>query len=385
MSLQNVAIVGIYASQQARRLDVEPTDLVLECVAGALVDAGLTPRDVDGAAIEWPGPGQAPGSPSSWAVQLGVRLGWVGDSIYQTAGIRGLIQAASAVATGQCETVVIGGGMAGSADRRRFATVGGSQSLEFFDTWGGYVAPSFAMVAQRHMHDYGTTPEQLAQVAATIRNHGHVNPEAVMYGRGPYSVADVLASPPIASPLHLLDICLVAQGGAAIVLTTLERARDLRRTPVTILGAAQEIRGGLYVQAPTYRDDGDIGALAAQRALGMAGVGLDDIHVFNLYDPTSFEVIRQLETLGFCKVGEGGPFVSGGAIAADGRYPLNLDGGCLSYAWNGLQQMTLKVIESVRQLRGEAGCRQTPGARLALSAVGGPGAQKYEICVLGRT
>lgn len=384
MALRNVAIAGIYASKQARILDMTPMDLILECVKGALDDAGLAPADVDGLAVEWPGPGGEIGDPASWASQLGVELKWVGDSIFLTAGIRGLIQGAAAIAAGQCETVVIGGGLAGGPEQRRMRNVM-PPDRPFFDRYGGFVAAGFALIAQRHMHEFGTTREQIAQVAATIRNNGHVNPEAVMFGKGPYTVEDILSSRPIASPLHLLDICLVAQGGAAIVLTTHERARDLRQPPVSILGAGQDIFGALYLQAPTYRADGLIGRGASARALGMAGVGIEDIDVFNLYDATSFEVIRQLEMLGLCGIGEGGPFVESGAIAPGGRHPVNLDGGCLSYAWNGVQQMTLKIIESVRQLRGQAGARQIADAQLALSAIGGPGAQKFEVCVLGRS
>jgi len=193
-----------------------------------------------------------------------------------------------------------------------------------------------------------------------------------------------LASPLIATPLHRLEVCLVAQGGAALVVTTLERARDLRQVPIAVLGAAQDIYGAMYTDPPLYRKDGKIGAAATARSLAMAGVGVDDLDVINFYDPTAFEVIRQCEMAGLCKEGEGGAFVESGAIGKDGRYPVNLDGGCLSYSWNGTQQMTLKIIESVRQLRGQAGYRQVDGAELALTAIGGPGAQKYEVCVLGR-
>lgn len=383
MALREVAIAGVYASRQARMLEITPFDLILECLQGALADAGLQPGEVDGIAVEWPGPGAEVGDPASWATQLGTELSWVGDSIFLTAGIRGLIQAAAAVATGQADVVVMGGGLSGGPNQQRMRTVAPPER-PFFDRFGGYVAPAFATLAQRHMYEFGTTSEQIASVAALIRNHGHRNPDAVMFGKGPYTIEDILASRPIASPLHLLEICLVAQGGAALVLTTVERARDLRQPPVAILGAGQEITGPLFLQAPTWREDGRLGAAAARRALGMAGLGIGDIDVFNLYDATAFEIIRQVELLGLCEAGEGGPFVASGAIAADGPHPVNLDGGCLSYAWNGVQQMTLKVVESVIQLRGQAGYRQVNDAETALSAVGGPGAQKFEVCVLGK-
>jgi acetyl-CoA acetyltransferase len=282
---------------------------------------------------------------------------------------------------------VIGGGTAGRAMAERFATVSATVDGSvhpFIDPWGAYVVPMFALVARRHMHQFGTTERQIAAVSATIRNHGHINPAAIMYGRGPYSVDDVLASRPIASPLRLLDCCLVGQGGAAVVITTMERARDLRQPPVALLGAGMEVSGGSYVDPPAYRDVGQLGAAAARRVYAMAGVGPQDVDVFNLYDPTSFEIIRQFEVLGLCAEGEGGAFVEDGRIAMGGTHPTNLDGGLLSYAWNSVQQMTLKLVESVLQLRGAAGYRQVPGAEVAVATNSGSGAAHWEMAVLGR-
>jgi acetyl-CoA acetyltransferase len=265
----------------------------------------------------------------------------------------------------------------------RGASVGaGTEPLEFTDVWGAYVVPLFALIATTHMHEFGTTPEQLAIAAATVRNNGHINPEAVMYGKGPYTVHDVLASPMIASPLHRLEICLAGEGGAAVVLTSAERARDLRHPVVHVLGGGMEFAGAPYVSPPQYREVGRLGEDAARRALSTAGVSVADIDVFNLYDPNSFEIIRQMEVLGLCGEGEGGAFVEDGHIALDGRHPVNPDGGCLSYAWNGTQQMTLKAVECVRQLRGTA-VNQIPDARLAVAANAGSAAGHYELAVLG--
>jgi acetyl-CoA acetyltransferase len=222
----------------------------------------------------------------------------------------------------------------------------------------------------------------LALAAATVRNNGHLNPEAVMYGRGPYTVEDVLASPMIASPLHRLEICLAGEGGAAVVLTRVERARDLPQQAVRVLGGGMEFSGAPYVSPPQYREVGRLGATAAERAFSLAGVDVTDVDVFNLYDPNSFEIIRQVEILGLCGEGEGGGFVDDGHIGLDGRYPVNPDGGCLSYAWNGTQQMTLKAIECVRQLRGTA-VNQIPDVQLAVAANAGSAAGHYEIAVLG--
>jgi acetyl-CoA acetyltransferase len=257
-------------------------------------------------------------------------------------------------------------------------------SLEFAEPYGSFVMAQFALVATRHMHEFGTTPEQIAGVSATIRNHGHANPEAVMFGAGPYTVADVLASPMIASPFHRLDCCLMNEGGAALVITTAEHARDLPQHPVRLLGGGMEFFQGNYANPPLYRDMRHLGKGAVERAFGKAGATPQDIDVFSLYDPVSFEVIRQFEMLGLCDEGEGGAFVGNGRLELDGQCPTNLDGGMLAGSWTGTGQLTLKVIEAVRQLRRVNGARQVQDAELALVSNAGSGAQHVELMVLGR-
>jgi acetyl-CoA acetyltransferase len=193
----------------------------------------------------------------------------------------------------------------------------------------------------------------------------------------------VLASPVLATPFHLLDVCIAAEGGGAVVLTTVERARDLPHSAIAILGAGMELTGAAYATPPRYSTVGRLGATAATRALGMAGLTAAEVDVLSLYDPNSFEIIRQMEVLGLCEEGEGGPFVEAGNIALDGKHPTNPDGGCLAYAWNGTQQMTLKVVEAVRQLRGTA-VNQVAGAETAIAANAGSAAGHYELVVLGR-
>ncbi|MGW3967596.1 thiolase family protein [Amycolatopsis sp. NPDC005003] len=373
-------VVGVHATEQALSLPHrDAMDLALEAVTGAIADAGLRPSDVDGAQVDWPGPGGVPGEGSSWARLLG-DLRWTSDAMLDNAGSRGLLKAAAAVSAGLADTVVVGGCRLVS---RGTGPVGAGVPIEFADVWGSYVVAQFALVATRHMHQFGTTPRQLAEVAATIRNNGSTNPEAMMHGRGPYTADDVLASRLVATPFHLLDCCIVGEGGGAFVVTTAERARDLPRTPVAILGGGMEYHQAAYANPALYREVGMIGRDAAARAFGTAGVGPAEVDVFSLYDPNSFEVIRQLEALGVCEEGEGGPLVETGAIAVDGKYPVNPDGGCLSYAWNGTQQMTLKVVEAVRQLRGTA-VHQVTGAEVAVVGNAGSGAQHYEMSVLGR-
>jgi len=376
-------IVGVHATEQARALPHRtPMDLALEAVTGAIADAGLRPSDVDGAQLDWPGPGGVPGEGSSWARIFGRDLRWTSDAMLDNAGSRGLLKAAAAIGCGFADTVVVGGCKLATRDQGE-GPIGAGVPLEFTDVWGSYVVAQFALVASRHMHEFGTTPEQLATVAATIRGNGTTNPEAVMFGKGPYTVADVLASRLVATPFHLLDCCIVGEGGAALVVTTAERARDLPHVPVAVLGGGMEYHQAAYANPALFREVGMLGQDAATRAFGMAGITPADIDVFSLYDPNSFEIIRQLEALGVCAQGEGGPLVESGAIGLDGKHPVNPDGGCLAYAWNGTQQMTLKVVEAVRQLRGSA-VHQIDGAELAAVGNAGSGAQHYEMSLLGR-
>jgi acetyl-CoA acetyltransferase len=382
------AIVGVYLTQQARTLPGRTSqELVIEAVKGAIADAGLSPRDVDGVAVDWPGPGGAPGDAANWAMYLQQPLAWVDSHFMDTAGVRGVLKAAAAVETGLCEIAVVGSGRAGSfvggTNTGGGSAVGTGMDLEFADPFGASVMSQFALVARRHMHEFGTTQEQLATVSACIRNHGHVNPEAAMFGAGPYSVQDILASPLIASPFHRLDCCLVNEGGCALVITTVERARHFPHAPVLILGGGMEFMRGNYCNPPLYSEMRDLGKRAVQRCFTKAQVGVDDIDVFQIYDPCSFEVLRQFEMLGLCAEGEGGAFVEGGRLDLGGQCPTNLDGGMLAGSWTGTAQLTMKVIEGVRQLRGTCGTRQVPGAKLALSTNAGSGTSHIEMLVMG--
>lgn len=383
MTARPVAVAGVYETRQAKRItDASTTELVVEAFRGALDDAGLGIGDVDGVAAEWSGPGGSTVMPSSsdWARQLGRPLSWISDTL--PAGPFALADAVAAIRDGRCSTVLIGGGQAGvlPGPGQNVATYTQLEN-EFIGLWGATTPTEFALLARRHMDLYGTTAEQLATVAATIRNHGSINPAAVMRGRGPYDVDSVLSSPMVSSPFHLLELSLVSEGAAAIVVT--DRIADLRGRPVFCLGGGSEIRGNAYVNPPVYEQIGDMGERLADRVFGAAGLDRTDIDLFQLYDPTAFEVIRQFEVLGYCKAGEGGPFVSDGRIGLAGSHPLNTDGGLLSHAHLRIQQMTQKVIEAVRQLRGQCGDRQIRGARTALVTGGGPPAGFYSMVVLG--
>jgi len=387
MALHDVAIVGVAPTRQAKRLrDVTEFGLILGALDTALADAGLCRADVDGVALEWPGPGGIPGNGpfdagdvTSWARVLGHDLSWVSDGALDTAGAKGVLKAAAAVSAGLCDVAVVGGAQSGAFS----GAVNVPYVLEFTDVWGAYVVPVFGLVAARHMHEFGTTSEQLASVAVSIRNLGYRNPEAVMYGKDPITVDDVLSSRMIATPFHLLDVCVNAEGGGVVVLTTLERARDLRQPVVCVLGGGMQFHEAPYKNPPLYREVGRVGAAAAERAYRMAGIAPQDLDVMAVYDPNTFEVIRQLEVFGICKEGEGGPYVESVGIGLDSPLPVNTDGGLLSYAWNGTQHMTLRVIEVVRQLRGSA-VHQVPGAEIGLAANAGSGASHQQLLVLGK-
>lgn len=381
MALREVAVVGVHATEQAWKLQGRQAfDLTVEALDGALTDAGLQRSDLDGVALDWLGPGGVPGEASSWARVLGHDVAWTSDGYMDTSGVRGVLKGAAAIAAGLCEVVALGGAGVGA---RSTGTPVTPPRSEFTDVWGAYVLPLFGLVAARHMYEFGTTPEHLAAVAVTIRNLGYANPEAVMFGKAPISIEDVLESRMVSSPFHLLDCCIAAEGGAALILTSVERARDLQQPVVAILGGGMQASFGPYSNPALYRDIRMLGVTAAERALATAGMTIADIDVLSIYDANSFEVIRQLEILGVCSEGEGGPYIHDVGIGLESPLPVNLDGGCLSYAWSGTQQQTLKVIDIVRQLRGTA-VHQVNNAQAGLATNAGTGAGHIEVAVLGK-
>jgi acetyl-CoA acetyltransferase len=382
---RDVAIVGVHNTRQARSLpDETARSLMIEATLGALADAGLGIDDVDGLSA---GP-----LTDELVYELGIGPAWVGaPSAYP---ILSLFDAASAIAAGMASVVVLTGGDAGSYADKGATAPWTRPTNEFVAPWGLFTAAEFALIARAHMDRYDTTPEQLARVAATIRNNGHVNPEAAYHGRGPFTVDDVLDSRMIAEPFHLLDCSMTSEGGCALVLTSAARAADLCRTPVFLLGVGHDSFGPPYQHPPRWDLDGrrpgaivngEVGARAARTAMAPAGLQPSDIDVLELYDPFSFEVIRQLEAYGFCGPGEGGAFVEDGHIDPGGAHPVNTDGGLLSYSHAGsLPQHLQRVIRGVLQLQGRCETRQVEGAEVALCSNGGAGALFTTVAVLGR-
>jgi acetyl-CoA acetyltransferase len=320
---------------------------------------------------------------------LGVGPVWNSNS---KGGIAGLLQAASLVATGLAHTVLLADGEAGVYTQRDATAPWTRPSNEFVAPFGLYTAAEFALIARRHMHQYGTSEAQMAEVAATIRNNGHVNPDAIYQGKGPYTPADVLASRMIAEPFHLLDCAMTSEGGCGLLITTAERAADLPGSAVYILGGGLDALGPAYRHAPSWDlsgrgsdvPNGFVGRRAARNAFGMAGLGPSDVDVCELYDPFSFEIIRQFEAFGFCADGEGGEFVMDGRIGPEGQFPITTDGGLMSYSHGGgVVQLSQRVARGVHQLQKQCRSRQIPDASVVLCSNGGAGALFTDVVLLG--
>jgi acetyl-CoA acetyltransferase len=377
---RDVAIVGIHNTAQARRLpgQHDSSSIALEAALGALSDAGIAACEVDAVV----------GVASTDAI---LELG-LGPCIRRpnALGISAILEAAALVTTGQSRVALALAGGAGLL-QDAVAAPWTTPPNELVAGFGLFTAAEFALMARRHMITYGTTERQMATAAAVIRNNGHLNPEAIYYGRGPFTAEDVLASPMVADPFRLLDCAATSEGGCAIVLAHAERAVGEPRA-VWILGAGCDTYGPAYTVAPVWdfvgRQDADcagwVGARAAEAAFTMAGLTPADVDVAELYDPFSFEILRQLEAYGFCGRGEGGPMVESGAIAPGGSLPVTTDGGTMSFSHPGVAaQQYQRVARGVQQIRGECPTAQVPGASVALCSNGGSGALFADVLLLG--
>ena len=271
----------------------------------------------------------------------------------------------AAIAAGLCSTaLIVYGSDQRSARRRRLGGQVPDQLPQAqFEAPFRPLLPisAYALAAARHMHEYGTAPEELAEIAVSARRWSALNPAA--FRREPISVADVLASPMVSSPIHRDEICLVTDGAGAIVLTSTERAASLRSDPVVLLGHGAATTH--YTISQMHDLTRTAAAQSGTRAFAMAGLGPADVDVAQVYDSFTVTVLLNLEDLGFCAKGEGGAFVSDGRIGPGGALPLNTSGGGLAHTHPGMLGIFL-IIEAVRQLRGGLGDRQVPGAEVAL-------------------
>jgi acetyl-CoA acetyltransferase len=387
--LSDAVVAGVYMSEQGDLGHRLQEDLYWECVEGALADAGLGFDRVDG--LIGPAPeglgsretlpggaiADALGHPLRFHASTGV------GASGQAAGV-GL--AALAVAHGMAEVVIVPTASAGrgkgytSSDpaevKARLARLGTPYEYVF----GTTRVADYALLARRHMHEYGTTSRQLAEVAVAARDWATLHPRSVMGGRGGITVEDVMASPVIADPLHLLDCCPMNQGGGCVVVTSADLALG-RHPPVVVAGWGE---GHGYLdphRAPSLTCFA--GSVAASTAFGMAGVSPADIDVAGVADHFTINVIIELEDAGFCPKGEGGTFVEDGALGPGGRLPTNTHGGFLSGS-HAASCGLFTLIELVTQLRGGAGPRQVPGARLAYASGVGGVCQAQYAAVLAR-
>jgi acetyl-CoA acetyltransferase len=355
----------------------------------ALEDAGLAKSEIDGYAAAGGGKTAISSDDAApMAEYLGIDYRWLDGTMTGGSSFEHHVQhAAAAIREGHCDTVLItygsdllsrSGRMLGS--RGHFgsgARVAGPAQFEA--PYGNVLIGGYAMSAQRHMHEYGTTSEQLAEIAVAARGHAALNARALY--RDPLTVDDVLSSRMVADPLHKLDCCVISDGGGAVIMTTAERARDLRPPPVHVLGASTAQTHWHISQMPDFTATGAVAAGA--EALGQAGVTPDDIDTVQLYDSFTITVLLLLEDLGFCPKGEGGRFVEDGVLRLGGKLPLNTDGGGLSCTHPGMRGIFL-LIEATRQLRGQAGEAQVPGAELALACGSGGWLSCIGAVVLGK-
>ena len=340
----------------------------------AVADAGLSMSDVDGLFICLPDDFFAG---LSFAEYLGLSPRFTDNN--RTGGsafMSHMITAALALEAGYIDVALIAYGSNQRTNGGKLATSIKSNS------WDAPYRPlfplsSYALAAARHMHEYGTTREQMAQVAVAARAWANGNPEA--FAKGPLSVEDCLAARMVSSPISTRDCCLVTDGAAAIVMTRTDSARNLATTPVPLLGAAAATWWNSIAQAQDVTTTA--AAESAPRAYGAAGIGPTDVQVVQLYDAFTINTILFLEDLGFCPKGEGGRFVSDGAIAPGGRLPVNTNGGGLSCCHPGMYGL-FAIIEAARQIRGSA-ANQIPGVDIALAHGNGGTLSSQATVILG--
>ena len=363
---KNIAIVGVDESDEIGICEGK-SSLILhaEAARNALRDAGIDKSEVDGLLTAGP-------SIMQLAEYLGIQPSYMdGTTVGGSSFVIQVEHAAAAIEAGLCNVAVITHGEMGysarkgtasrGADPRRFADPE-APAAQFELPYGVGGPPStYALAATRNMHQYGTTHEQLAEIAVATRKWAQLNPKAFM--QDPLTIDDVLSSRWIAYPLHIYDCCLVTDAGGACVIVSADRARSLSKKPVWLLGSGEALTHQSLINSPDLTQTP--ARYSGERAFKMAGLTHKDIDVVEVYDSFTYTVLVTIEELGFCAKGEGGPFLSNQRTAPGGDFPMNTNGGGLSYTHPGMYGMFL-IIEAVRQLRGECGERQVANAHTAL-------------------
>lgn len=366
-SLKNkVAVVGVAESDIGRVPHMSGLGLSAQASKRALDDAGLKLSDIDGVltAYSFTEPYFMLGSVLCEYLGIKPRFNCSIISGGASPGIM-LKHAAEAIASGQAETILVCAGENRATGVSRDAAIAALMAVghPYFEQPYGTSIPGFyAMIANRHMHVFGTTREQMAHVAVNTRAHALLHPNAHM--KKAISLDDVLASKPIADPLNMLDCCLISDAAGAFIVTSAERAKDLKCKPVYLQGIGEYHTHEHLMCAPSLTE---FGATESGRvAYEMAGLGPQDMDLAELYDCFTIVPIIELEELGFTKPGEGGAFFADGHARIGGRLPVNTHGGMLSHAHAGPAGGLFGIVEAVRQLRGGLGARQVGGAEVAL-------------------
>lgn len=354
-----VAVAGVAESDLGKVAPhMTPMDLMAQAARRALCDCGLSLADVDGV---FAATSQVRLAPLALAEYLGLQPRYFdGTNIGGSSFMSHIAHAHAAIAANLCDVALIA---YGSTQRSVSRLEASPREYNAYETPYKPILPTsaYALAAGRHIHLYGTTREQLAEVAVAARKWAALNPKA--WSRDSLSIEDVLSSKMVSYPLTVRDCCLVTDGGGALVLVSAERAKSLKKPPVYVLGHGEALSHASISSMPELTVTA--AAQSGPRAFAMARLGPEDIDVTILYDAFTITPILFLEDLGYCAKGEGGAFVSGGRIAPGGSLSLNTNGGGLSYCHPGMYGL-LGMIEAVRQLRGECGVRQAPRSATAL-------------------
>ncbi|MFD7018459.1 acetyl-CoA acetyltransferase [Streptomyces sp. NPDC059928] len=352
---RKVAVVGVALSDTGRVDDATPYALHAQAARRALADSGLSREVIDG----FGSAGLGTLAPVEVAEYLGLRPTWVDSTAVGGATWEVMAaHAADAIAAGHANAVLLVYGSTARADikaRRRTSNLsfGGRGPLQFEVPYGHTLIAKYAMAARRHMHEYGTTIEQLAQIAVQARANAATNPDAMF--REPVTVEEVLSGPMIADPFTKLHCCVRSDGGCAVLLAAEEYVPDAAKSPVWVLGSGTSVSHTTMSQWEDFTVSP--AAVSGRRAFERAGVRPADIDLAEIYDAFTYMTLVTLEDLGFCAKGEGGAFVEKGRLLRDGELPVNTDGGGLSACHPGMRGLFL-LVEAVRQLRGEGGAGQ---------------------------
>ncbi len=355
-----VAIVGVAESDLGLVApDMSPVDLMAQATARALADCGLRLSDVDGL---FAATTQVRFAPMMLAEYLGIQPRvFDGTQVGGSSFMSHLAHAAAMIELGLCDVALIA---YGSTQRSVSRSAASPADVNPYEAPFRPMLPvsAYALAASRHMHEFGTTREQLADVAVAARQWALMNP--VAWEKQPLTREDVLRARMVSDPLTVRDCCLVLDGGGAMIVTSAARARDCRKQPVFLLGTGEALGHGSISNMPDLTTTA--ASVSGPQAFGAAKLGPRDVDVALLYDAFTITPILFLEDLGFCAKGEGGAFVADGGIAPGGRLPVNTNGGGLSYCHPGMYGL-LEMVECVRQLRRECGARQVAGCDVALA------------------